>query len=132
MKNCPEPNQMTNTADGTNDTEHNQRTMDINDDNVLRGEINRSGPKNWKKNQPVYKRLKGEAFFNAKGKEIHAKTMGMRCDSSFCKKSKLRSCETLLEEDRTKILGKFWTMTSWEKRRSFVQALVHKVYFTTL
>ena len=121
MKNCPEPNQMTNTADGTNDTEHNQRTMDINDDNVLRGEIKRSGPQNWKKNQPVYKRLKGEAFLMLTVKRYIRKLWACDVIHPFVKSPNLEIIQHY-----------FKTMTSWEKRRSFVQVLVHKVYFTTL
>ena len=80
--------------------------MYINDDSVLHEERNCPGPKKGKKHQPVYKRLKAEAIFYDKGQETHARNLGLRYNSSLCNKPKLKSCETLLDADRSKIFRK--------------------------
>ena len=41
------------------------------------------------------KHLKGEAFRNRKGKEREAKSIGQPCTSEYCRKSTLRSCQSL-------------------------------------
>ena len=90
-------------------------------------ERKRSGPNTWKKFQPTIKRLKGQAFSSNTGKEIPEKTMGIPCTSEFCRKIKLRACNEIPGQERSKIFKKFWNMSSWEERRSYVQTLVHKV-----
>ncbi|XP_014678087.1 PREDICTED: uncharacterized protein LOC106817882 isoform X2 [Priapulus caudatus] len=53
--------------------------------------------------------------------------MGPPCRSEFCRKSNLRSCQSLSEEQRQRIFDRFWSMMSWEERRSNVHTLVNKV-----
>lgn len=62
-----------------------------------------------------------------KGEGKTSKIMGAPCTSSHCKKSSLRSCQSLTEDERQEIFDRFWSISSWEERRSTVRALVDKV-----
>lgn len=76
---------------------------------------------------PKDKRLKGMTYVNKKGQTKEGKALGPRCTSAFCRKSTLRECEAIGEEQRKLIFQKFWSMKSWSERRLFVQTLVVKV-----
>ena len=84
-------------------------------------------PQKWKRQVIKTKRLKGENYTNAKGKKRQARVMGAPCTSSYCKRSSLRSCQSLTENDRQEIFDRFWSISSWGERRSTVRALVDKV-----
>ena len=71
--------------------------------------------------------MKGESFRNREGKEREAKAIGQPCTSEFCRKSTLRSCQSLSDEQRQGIFDRFWSMKTWEERRSYVHALVNSV-----
>lgn len=73
------------------------------------------------------KRLKGESYKNAAGRERQPKTMGPPCTSQHCSGSKKPSCELLSEEERTDIFNNFWSMPSWETRKLYLQTLVANV-----
>lgn len=81
----------------------------------------------WKRQMMKEKRLKGESYQDAKGKERQPKTMGPPCRSQYCLRSTKRSCELLCGEERTDILKKFWSMPSWETRKLYIQALIENV-----
>lgn len=81
----------------------------------------------WKQSIIKEKRLKGELFKNRQGKEIPARKMGLACESVHCKKSNLRDCQSLSEEQRKGIFDRFWSIKSWEQRRQYVHTLVNKV-----
>ena len=87
----------------------------------------RPAVKKWKSSTIKEKRLKGEAFRNRKGKEREAKSIGQPCTSEYCRKSTLRSCQSLSDEQRRSIFARFWSMKTWEERRSYVHALVNTV-----
>jgi hypothetical protein len=87
----------------------------------------RRTPEKWKRQIIKTKRLNGENYRNEKGKERQARVMGAPCTSTHCIKSSLRSCQSLTEEERKEIFNKFWSINSWEERRSTVRALVDKV-----
>ena len=84
-------------------------------------------PEEWKRQVIKNKRLKGESCKNVKGQEIQAKGMGPACTSTFCKKSSLRHCPSLSEEQRKDIFDQFWEMNTWEERQFYVYALVDRV-----
>lgn len=49
-----------------------------------------------------------------------ARSMKPACTSSFCKKSKLRACDIINEEQRQHLFTTFWKTMNWEQRRSFI------------
>ena len=81
----------------------------------------------WKISISKEKRLKVESFRNREGKEREAKAIGQPCTSEFCRKSTLRSYQSLSDEQRHGIFDRFWSMKTWEERRSYVHALVNSV-----
>ena len=83
----------------------------------------------WKRQVIKAKRLKGENYRNAKGKERQARVMGAPCTSTHCIKSSLRSCQSLTEEERKEIFNQVWSFNSWEEHRSTVRAFVDKVQY---
>ncbi|XP_077973110.1 uncharacterized protein LOC120337361 isoform X1 [Styela clava] len=53
--------------------------------------------------------------------------MGMPCKSTNCRKSSLRQCASLTEDERQWVFKNFRKMESWSERRSYVRASVSKV-----
>lgn len=77
--------------------------------------------------------MKGEAYSGYRRvtndhvkKKVHhdvlrpARRMKPTCISSFCKKSKLRSCDNIDEDKRKELFEIFWKTMSWEQRKTFV------------
>ncbi|CAB3224987.1 unnamed protein product [Arctia plantaginis] len=56
-----------------------------------------------------------------------ARSMEPPCTSAFCKKSKLRSCDNINEQQRQYLFENFWKNMNWEQRRSFITSHVNKV-----
>ncbi|CAH0720712.1 unnamed protein product, partial [Brenthis ino] len=56
-----------------------------------------------------------------------ARSMKPPCASAFCKKSKLRSCDNINEQQRQYLFENFWKNMNWEQRRSFITSHVNKV-----
>ncbi len=81
----------------------------------------------WKQNVVKSKRLKGLPYTNKKGQVKAQKTLGPPCTSTYCQKSKLRSCHLITEDQREWIFNRFWSMESWAERRSYIQALISVV-----
>ena len=81
----------------------------------------------WKQNVVKSKRLRGVPYTNKKGQVKGQKTLGAPCVSTYCQKSKLRSCQSITEDQREWIFNKFWSMESWAERRSYIQALISRV-----
>jgi hypothetical protein len=84
-------------------------------------------PSKWKQNVSMNKRLGGVSYTNKKGHIKGAKQVGPRCTSGYCKKSSLRDCETISEEQREWIFKQFWSMNTWSERRLYITTLVTKV-----
>lgn len=90
----------------------------------------------WKKNLNKNLIMKGEAYLdyrrvtnyntNHMTKKVHhdvlrpARSMKPTCISSFCKKSKLRSCDNTDEDKRKELFEIFWKTMTWEQRKTFV------------
>lgn len=49
-----------------------------------------------------------------------AREMGERCNSDFCRRSKLRGCDRLTEETRLEIHQHFWKRLNWDQRKVYV------------
>ncbi|KAH9635147.1 hypothetical protein HF086_009487 [Spodoptera exigua] len=92
-------------------------------------------PKKWNKNTTKLKRMLGEEYVGYRrdrkvtGQEkfqvLHdvqrpARSIGSRCTSLFCSKSKLRGCSSLSDIERENIFGKFWKSMTWEQRKQYV------------
>ncbi|CAH0719253.1 unnamed protein product, partial [Brenthis ino] len=56
-----------------------------------------------------------------------ARSMKPPCASAFCKKSKLRSCDNINEQQRQYLFENFWKNMNWEQRRSLITSHVNKV-----
>ncbi|XP_022823936.1 uncharacterized protein LOC111362603 [Spodoptera litura] len=56
-----------------------------------------------------------------------ARSIKPPCTSAFCKKSKLRSCDNINEQQRKYLFENFWKNMNWEQRRSFITSHVNKV-----
>lgn len=101
-------------------TNGNQAPNELNSPSKFR----RKKPETWKSNVAKRLRLEGQKYVNAKGQEKGKKALGPPCTSSFCEKSKLRSCSALNENERKEIFTRFWGLSSWEARRTFVHASI--------
>ncbi|CAG5029490.1 unnamed protein product [Parnassius apollo] len=92
-------------------------------------------PKKWNKNTIKLKRMQGEEYVGYRrdrkvsGQEkfnvLHdvprpARSIGSRCTSTFCSKSKLRGCFSLSDIERENIFGKFWKSMTWEQWKQYV------------
>ena len=86
-------------------------------------------PQEWKRQVKKTKRLKGEIYKSVRGHEREARAIGPPCQSKYCEKSSLRSCQALSEEHRKEIFAMFWAMNSWEERQTYVRALVDRVIY---
>lgn len=53
--------------------------------------------------------------------------MGNHCNSNFCKKSELRNCTNFSEKDRQGLFRAFWSMGTWEEKKTFVRGHVESV-----
>lgn len=99
-------------------------------------------PKKYKRNVNKELRMKGENYLGyrrdrkAKTNETFkvkqdvfkpARSMKPPCNSTFCKKSKLRSCNNINEQQRQYLFESFWKNMNWEQRRSFITSHVNKV-----
>ncbi|KAK9870199.1 uncharacterized protein LOC115884776 isoform X2 [Sitophilus oryzae] len=99
-------------------------------------------PNKYKRNINKELRMKGESYLGyrrdrkAKTNEKFkvkqdvfkpARSMKPPCTSAFCKKSKLRSCDNINEEQRKYLFDNFWKNMNWEQRRSFITSHVNKV-----
>lgn len=99
-------------------------------------------PKKYKRNINKELRMKGENYLGyrrdrkAKTNETFkvkqdvfkpARSMKPACTSAFCKKSKLRSCDNINEQQRQYLFENFWKNMNWEQRRSFITSHVNKV-----
>lgn len=68
---------------------------------------------------------------NKKGKVFHdrpreERTMGERCRSKVCKKSKVRFCDTVSDTQRLKIFGNFWSTMNWDQRKVYIANMVEQ------
>ncbi|KAL4706868.1 hypothetical protein ACJJTC_010102 [Scirpophaga incertulas] len=53
-----------------------------------------------------------------------ARKIGPRCTSEFCKKSKLRGCDTIPDEERNTLFSNYWNNMTWEQRKQYVASNV--------
>ena len=58
--------------------------------------------------------MKGGAFINRKGRDRPAKEISPPCSPEYSRKSALRSCLPLSEEQRQRISDRFWSMKTWD------------------
>ena len=86
--------------------------------------IRRKKPHLWKSNISKRLRLQGQEYTSSKGKQRCERKPCPMCTSDYCKKSELRNCSSLNENDRLQLFTTFWEMQPWEARRKYVQALV--------
>ncbi|CAG9791489.1 unnamed protein product [Diatraea saccharalis] len=49
-----------------------------------------------------------------------ARTIGPQCTSEFCKKSKLRGCDSIPEDERITLFSNYWNNMTWEQRKQYV------------
>ncbi|CAG9796453.1 unnamed protein product [Diatraea saccharalis] len=99
-------------------------------------------PKKYKRNINKELQMKGENYLGyrrdrkAKRNETFkvkqdvfkpARSMKPPCTTAFCKKSKLRSCDNINEQQRKYLFENFWKNMNWEQRRSFITSHVNKV-----
>ncbi|CAG5047105.1 unnamed protein product [Parnassius apollo] len=87
--------------------------------------------KNWTKNNNKKLRMEGKEYLGyrrdsngPKFRVLHdtirpARIIGPRCTSEFCKKSKLRACDTIPEEEHT-LFSNYWNNMTWEQRKQYV------------
>lgn len=79
----------------------------------------------WTNNIPKAKRCRGENYLNRKGEEKPQRKIGDKCTSSYCKKSTLRHCQDISDDDRMWIFNHFWVeLKTWRERSTYVNALV--------
>lgn len=88
--------------------------------------------KNWAKNNSKKLRMEGKEYLGYRRdsngprfKVLHdtmrpARSIGPRCTSNFCKKSKLRGCDSIPEEERNLLFSNYWNNMTWEQRKQFV------------
>lgn len=90
--------------------------------------INRTSTVNAKRDFNRRLRMEGKPYlgFSTTGGKMKqnilrkGKEMGRRCESDFCKKSRLRDCEDISEEQRLEIFNRFWRQMNWDQRKMFV------------
>lgn len=83
----------------------------------------------WKKNLNKRLRMEGKPYLGysrprggkmKQNKHREERLMGSRCDSEFCRKSHMRNCADITEENRACIFNKFWNDMNWDQRKIFV------------
>ncbi|CAH2986745.1 unnamed protein product [Chilo suppressalis] len=85
----------------------------------------------WKRDLNRKDRMLGKAYTGFKkvnNKYIQnepkpKRTMGPKCSSSFCARSKILFCSNLTEETRQQIFKRFWNMT-WKEKKMYVRSMV--------
>lgn len=87
----------------------------------------------WKRVKNEKLRMKGKeylGFSRDKNKTFKhstprsARTLGARCSSKMCLKSKKRFCSSISEDTRKEIFTTFWEKMTWDQRKVFVSAHV--------
>ncbi|XP_077970815.1 uncharacterized protein LOC144425206 [Styela clava] len=78
----------------------------------------------WKQNKGKIRRLRGKSYRNWKGKNVPNRQPGPPCRSAFCSKVKTRQCNVVDEDQRLAMFIKFWSMTTWNERKIFINTLV--------
>lgn len=90
---------------------------------------------NWKVEKNKKLRMQGESYLGfhrtREGKVFHdvereERKMGDSCNSSLCRKSKLRACNNITEEMRCHLFTTFWKTMNWDQRRTFIVNSVEK------
>lgn len=88
--------------------------------------------KNWTKNNSKKLRMEGKEYLgyrrNGKGPKfsvLHdtirpARMIGPPCTSEFCKKSKLRACDTIQDKERNTLFSIYWNNMTWDQRKQYV------------
>ncbi|XP_050507268.1 uncharacterized protein LOC126884950 [Diabrotica virgifera virgifera] len=61
-----------------------------------------------------------------RGTPRNEKQMGPVCLSSVCKKSPVRQCQDLNEEDRKELFNNFWNNLTWDQKKIYIASLVCK------
>ncbi|XP_045540071.1 uncharacterized protein LOC123722410 [Papilio machaon] len=133
-----QPNEVATAGETSNPQPHDLANTDTyyGDLSINRKRKNKANkePGKWKKNLNKNLRMKGEPYLGYRRvttnknikKKIHhdvlrpARSMKPSCISSFCKKSKLRSCQNIDEDKRKELFNTFWKTMSWEQRKTFV------------
>lgn len=93
-----------------------------------RRRLKQSQPEKWKKNVTKRLRMEGKEYVGYKrprGEKVqpqirNSRVMGPRCISNFCKKSKIRCCDEVGDDDRDKIFHQFWNDMDWHQRKVYV------------
>ncbi|XP_022829230.1 uncharacterized protein LOC111358350 [Spodoptera litura] len=92
-------------------------------------------PGNWKKLKNKKLRMLGEEYLGytkPKDRKLKqdkirpARKLGDRCNSQFCRKSKVRNCERFENERRQEIHTNFWKNLNWDQRKVYVVGLVNR------
>ena len=65
-------------------------------------------------------------YKGTQGKDQSPRKMNKTCQSSFCRTSKLRECQSVSHEERLAIFEYFWLeLKTWQVRKLYVSILVH-------
>lgn len=66
---------------------------------------------------------------NGKGKrgpDRESRKLGPPCASNACRKSKLRQCQSVEEEERKELFSYFWEKLSWDQKKLYTISLLTK------
>ncbi|KAG8317448.1 hypothetical protein J6590_108362 [Homalodisca vitripennis] len=73
--------------------------------------------------------MKGQAYLGfrktAEGKTYHdtereGRRMGPPCTSRFCERSKVRFCNSIIQQERQEIFSNYWNNMNWDQRKVFI------------
>ncbi|KAK5647883.1 hypothetical protein RI129_002775 [Pyrocoelia pectoralis] len=140
IEHCHEPTSENSKDEDENKSVNNQDNGEILEDvdnveiNVGRTRRLKSNEKEWKRTKNKKLRMEGKSYlgFSRLGDKILqnknrlARCIKPTCDSTFCRKSKMRHCETFLETTRQQIFREFWECMNWDQRKVFVCSNVIK------
>lgn len=113
-------------ADNTNTTStvvlQNSEPDETNEDGASRKGRKRKLQKNqWKRNVAKAKRNKGEAYIDAKGMQITARSMKIGCEGK-CR----YQCNKIEDHKRSQIFGKYWGIGDVNRQRQYVASCMSK------
>lgn len=116
-------------------------TNESGEENIFHGNAHkekkrkRNNKHNWKKIVTKEKRMKGENYIGYRrtkeNKIFHdspreERKMGPRCNSKFCEKSAVRTCNEITEAQRKILFDKYWQSMNWDQRKVYVGNMVQK------
>lgn len=105
--------------------------------NTGRKRRNKSDPSQWVRNKNKLLRKDGkkyEGYSRKKEEDGHVtresntprreRLMGKKCTKESCVKSGKRFCQEIIEDDRKELFNNFWSVLSWDERKTYVASLV--------